>query len=271
MNWHADHDTLSRYAQGQIDEAVAFSLEAHLPACPSCRSALALVADRARLERVWSGVVDQVDRPRGNLVERLLASVGVPDHMARLLVTTPSLRMSWVLAVAVALGFAVLAGRGIGGEPVLFLVIAPLVPVAGVAVAYGAGMDPVYEIGLASPTGGFRLVLIRATAVLLTSVALVGVAALGLADLGWTAVGWLLPSLAFTLLTLALSTAISPYGAAGAVTIVWVIAVLVTERLATEPFAAFGFGAQTLFAAITLTSVLLVVARREAFELRNRV
>jgi hypothetical protein len=55
------------------------------------------------------------------------------------------------------------------------------------------------------------------------------------------------------------------------VTIVWVAGVLVTERLATEPFAAFGLGGQTVIAAITLASVLLVVARREAFERRNRV
>jgi hypothetical protein len=114
-------------------------------------------------------------------------------------------------------------------------------------------------------------VLIRATAVLLTSVSLAGVAALGVPDLGWTSVGWLLPSLALTLLTLALSAAMSSYGAAGAVTIVWVAGVLVAERLATEPLAAFGFGGQTVIAAITLASVLLVVARREAFERRNRV
>jgi hypothetical protein len=271
MNWHADPDTLIQYAQGRIDEAEAFSLEAHLPACPSCRAALASLVDRGRLDRVWRDVVHEVERPQGNLLERFLAWVGVPGHMARLLGATPSLRLSWVLAVAVALAFTVMAARGAEGGVLVFLVVAPLVPVAGVAVVYGPAMDPVYEIGLASPTGGFRLLLIRATAVLLTSAGVAGAAALGLPDLGWTAVAWLLPSLALTLLSLALSTTASPYGAAGTVTVLWVVGVTVTERLVEEPFAAFGFDAQILFGAIAIASVLLVVARRDAFELRSRV
>jgi hypothetical protein len=204
------------------------------------------------------------------VAERLLARVGVPEHTARLLAVTPSLRLSWVLAVAAALGFAVMTAQtGAAGE-LVFLVVAPLVPVAGVAVAYGPGMDPAHELGLASPTGGFRLMLIRATAVLLTSAALAGVAALGLPDVGWMTAAWLLPSLTLTLLTLALSTATSPYGAVGVVTVVWVVGVTVTERLAAEPFAAFGFGAQMLFGAIAVASALMVVARRDAFELRSR-
>jgi hypothetical protein len=191
--------------------------------------------------------------------------------MARLLAATPSLRLSWFLAVAAALGFAVMAARGAEGGALVFLVVAPLLPVAGVAAAYGRAMDPTFEIGLASPTGGFRLMLIRATAVVATSAALAGLAALGLPQLSWTAAAWLLPALALTVLTLALSTAASAYGAAGAVSLVWVVGVTVTERLATEPYAAFGLGAQVLFGAIIVASVLVLIARREAFELRSRM
>lgn len=271
MNWHADRETIVRYAQGQIGEADAFSLEAHLPACSSCRAALASVVDRGRLDRVWREVVDEVDRPRGNVLEQLLARLGVPGHMARLLAATPSLRFSWVLAIAAALGFALVAARSIEEGVLVFLVVAPLVPVAGVALAYGPGMDPAYEIGFASPVGGFRLLLIRATAVLLTSTAVAGVAALGLPDVGWTAAAWLLPSLALTVLTLALSTATSSQAAVGTVAALWVAGVTVTERLAAEQFVAFGFEAQMLFAAIAIASVLLVIARREAFEVRSRM
>ncbi|MDQ4059436.1 MAG: zf-HC2 domain-containing protein [Actinomycetota bacterium] len=271
MSWHAEQDILIAYAEGRIDEVSAFSLEAHLPACPSCRAALASVFNRGRLDRVWHEVVDEVDRPRGNAPERFLTSLGVPHHLARLLAATPTLRLSWVLSVAVALGFAVMAARGAEGGALVFLVLAPLVPVAGVAVAYGAVMDPVYEIGLASPTGGFRLLLIRATAVLLTSATVAGVAALGLPDAGWTAAGWLLPALALTLLTLAMSTATSAYGAAGTVATLWVVGVTVTEKLAAEHLASFGPDAQMLFAVITIAALLLVVARREGFEVRRRV
>ena len=48
----------------------------------------------------------------------------------------------------------------------MFLVVAPLGPLAGVAVAFAGGLDPTREIGLAAPYSGLRLLLIRTAAVL---------------------------------------------------------------------------------------------------------
>lgn len=138
-------------------------------------------------------MLDELDGVRPGPMERTLVRLGIADHVARLLAATPSLRLSWFAALAVALGFAVSAAYT--GAVVVFLVVAPLVPLAGVAAAYGPGVDPTYEIGLASPMRSYRLLLIRALAVLTASMGLAGAAALALPTLNWSTAAWLLPSL----------------------------------------------------------------------------
>ncbi len=52
----------------------------------------------------------------------------------------------------------------------LFLMVAAMLPVAGVAVAFGPGIDPTHEIALAAPMRADRLLLMRAAAVLAASI-----------------------------------------------------------------------------------------------------
>ncbi|MFF6905713.1 hypothetical protein ACFY9Q_07225 [Streptomyces sp. NPDC012389] len=52
----------------------------------------------------------------------------------------------------------------------LLLVTAPVLPLAGVALSYGRHADPLYEVVTSTPSGGLRLLLIRAAAVLAVSV-----------------------------------------------------------------------------------------------------
>ena len=269
--WHADAATLARYAAGAIDEVTADSLESHLVACETCRRALAADADPASLDRMWAGIVDELDVPRAGAVERGLLAIGVRDHVARLLAATPSLRLSWVAAEAVALATAAALasatrGRTADAGLALFLGLAALLPVAGVAAAFGPGVDPTYEVGLASPMRSFRLVVLRALAVLGTSAAIAGVAALAIPDVGWTAAAWLLPSLALTAATLALSTSFRPQLAAAGVTAAWLaVAVTATVRTA-DRFAAFRGSAQLAFAVVLVISCVVLVQRRRAFE-----
>src|SRR5206468_10612326 len=114
-------------------EAGAYSLEAHLLACAECRMLLSPLTDRNAIERMWMDIEEAVDAPRPGPVERVLLRLGLPDHVARLLAATPPLRLSWLGAVAVALVFALLAAHGGHAGLVVFLAMAPLVPVAGVA------------------------------------------------------------------------------------------------------------------------------------------
>ena len=184
MSWHAEPQLLEAYARGKIDPARAFSIEAHVLECGECRMRAAALVDDARLARVWAAVEARVDRPRRTPVESLLVRAGVRGHVARLLAATPSLTLSWLTAVSLCLLFAVAAAHVGPRGLVVFLALAPLLPLAGVAVAYGPGVDPTYELSVASPMRGFRLLLLRAGAVLTTTIVLVGVAALALPQVG---------------------------------------------------------------------------------------
>ena len=71
------------------------------------------------------------------------------------------------------LAFAALAAREDRPGLVFFLALAPLIPVAGIAAAFGPGVDPTFEIGLAAPLRSSKLLLIRCTAVLVASLVLI--------------------------------------------------------------------------------------------------
>lgn len=270
--WHADAALLAHYAADELDDARAYSVEAHLMACESCRTGLATRVDAARLDAMWAEVADRVDAPRPGIVERGLVWLGVREHAARLLAATPSLRLSWFAAEALVLGFAVAAADRAAGGPradlatLLFLMMAAILPVAGIAVAFGPRVDPTYEIGTAAPMRGYRLLLVRATAVLATSVALTSAAALALPGLGWTAVAWLLPSLGLTLGTLALATYLRPLRAAAAVGLTWVSIASISAAARPDTLAVFRPAGQVAFLLVIAVSALVLEHRRETFE-----
>jgi hypothetical protein len=272
MTWHAQDSIIAAYVSGRIDDAAAASLETHLLACEACRGAVSGRVDPTAMDRVWAGVRETIDRPAPGLGERALVRVGIREDLARLLATTPALRASWLGAVAATLLFSVVASRALGGDPLPFLSLAPLVPVAGVAIAFGRPIDPAWELTLSTPTGGFSLMLIRSAAVLATSVVLAGAAALALPGAGWSMVAWLLPALCLTVLSLAASsTGVATTVAAGIVGTVWVTAVLLAARLADEPLAAFAPGAQAAFAALALLASIVVAVRHTSFERPARI
>lgn len=268
--WHADESLLSMYAADELDDARAYSVEAHLVACETCRAALPV--DTARLDRIWAGVADTLDAPSVGVVERGLLSVGVSEHIARLLAATPSLRVSWLAAEAIVLGLAAFTTQQAEGRPqagiatVLFLTMAAFLPVAGIAAAFGPGVDPTYEIGVGAPMHTYRLLLVRAAAVLATSIILTSVATVALPGLGWTAAAWLLPSLGLTVTTLALSTYVAPVRAAFAVGIGWVGVASGVALAPTGDLTVFGTWGQ--FASITIIAVstLVLARRRETLE-----
>lgn len=263
--WHLDDETIDRYADDRLGDAFAASLEAHVIACATCRVAL---AGRVGVDREgWAAVRVRIERPRAGLVECILRGAGVPGHVARILVASPALRLPWLVAVGFSLLFAALASRSLFGDPLPFVVLAPLVPIAGVAAAFGGRVDPLWEVGLSSPTGGFRLTMLRAASVLATSVALTGMAAVLLPDGGWLPVAWLLPSLALTVLALALSsTSLSPIAASVAVGTAWMAGMLVVTRTSSEPLAVFDAAGQWSFALVALVAAAVLVVRRAAFE-----
>jgi hypothetical protein len=152
--------------------------------------------------------------------------LGVADHDAVLLAAAPSLRAGWLWGTVMALGVAALAAASGGARgAVFFLVVAPLVPVAGVAVSYGPDLDDAWEPTMAAPYSSYRLLLLRSTATLLTSVPLAAIGGLLLPGSAWSAATWLLPACAGVALTLAGSTWTSPARAASAVALAWFVVV----------------------------------------------
>jgi hypothetical protein len=215
--------------------------------------------------------VEAIDSPRPRLFERLLLFMRVNDHVARVLAATASLQLSWLLAVAMALAFGVVASNAGGRNVILFLVVAPLLPVAGVAAAYGPGTDPSYEIVASAPMSSFRLLLLRAATVLATTMALAGAASAGLPDVGPLAAAWLLPALGLTVSSLALATVIAPTSAAGVVGAAWLLSVTVAAVAGDDRFAAFGGRGQLVAAAVLVLAALVLASRRDALEIRSHL
>ena len=269
--WHADPATLTAYAGGALDDVRASSLEAHLLTCDRCREGVAVSMPAAAIDRAWEGIVDTIDTPHRSVVERLLLALRVPEHLARLLVATPSLRLSWLVAEALALGFAVIAANAATGRNeeivlFLFLVVAALLPVAGVAVAFGPGVDPTYEIGTAAAMPADRLLQIRATAVLASSVSITALAALALPDLDAIAAAWLLPALGLTIATLALGTWLRPLVAAASVALTWVLFAAAAAVSTQDRLAAFRPAGQVACLAVIAASAAVLAHRHALYE-----
>ncbi|TXS62382.1 zf-HC2 domain-containing protein [Streptomyces sp. me109] len=204
----------------------------------------------------------------------------------------PALRGAWTGAVLlVALGALALAyGGGSGGARPLLLAVAPVVPVAGVALSYGRYADPLHEIVATSPSGGLRLLLTRTAAVLAVSVPLLTAAGLLLPAAGPrlpqspAAAAWLLPGLALTLAALALSGFTNCRTGSAVVGGGWLLALTapvltaggpgpaatgpgVTARLSQQLSLYFtGASTQWGWAAAAALCALLLTARRTAYD-----
>jgi len=163
--------------------------------------------------RVWLGVAAQVWGREPGATERLAARLLRSPGLARALVITPSLMLSWLIAsfAVIAVGAGATAATG---TPFVAL-LAPPVAACGIAFAYGPGIDPAWELSRSVAVGDRLVLLVRALAVFALN-ALIGVlaslaasaagtAANGTTSVGSVTYGWLLPMTAVCLLSLATS------------------------------------------------------------------
>jgi hypothetical protein len=113
-------------------------------------------------------------------------------------------------------------------RPSLVLLIAPVLPLLGVAGTWSRRTDPAWELISGSPRMGLWLLLRRTAVVLLVVIPLLLVA-------GW--VGglspalWLLPCLGLVLTTLALGERVGVVPAAAGIWAVWTLTVLVPSLM----------------------------------------
>lgn len=272
MSWHVPEEDLRAYARGELAAPALWSADAHLGACARCRGVLAEVSDPVALDAGWERLDAELDAPRAGVLESLLVRVGVAGHTARLLAAAPVLRRSWLGAVLVVLLLSVGAGRAphSGEFPTLFLALAPLLPLAGVALSYGPTLDPTYEMAVVAPMHGFRLLMIRTVAVLGVVLGLNGLATLALPEYGLRALAWLLPALALTATGLALTPRLGPVLAPSLVGGAWVGLLVLAQALRADPevpLAPFTVAGQGVAALVAALAAGLLFTFRDRFDL----
>ncbi len=261
-------DLARRYVAGRTTPAETLDVERAMDASPRWRALVGSQVAPARLDLVLAGVVAELDAPKRGVIERLMVRLGLHEHVARLMAATPVLRRSWYLASILVLLFGLAAADPDrpDGSLAVFLVVAPLVPVLGVGLAYGPGVDPASDMTVATPLSGFRLLLLRSVTVLATSVLFGGIGAILIApDHGLRVLAWMLPALALTTATLALATAVPTRLAAGLVAGGWLAIVIAVTRLA-DDLTLFGGPTQPLYLVLALVAGVLLAVRREVFE-----
>ncbi len=224
--------------------------------------------DQARIEANWRAITIEIDAPSPSRVERLLRRFGLPARVTRLVVATPALRRAWYLAtgLAILIGLAGTDASKPREDLFTLLLVAPLVPVLGVALAYGTEADPAHEMAVATPMRGLRLVLTRAAAVVAFSSFWLALAAILAPGRQPMAFAWLIPALSLTSATIALMTFLAPRRAAAVTAALWVVGVIIAQGPATDPLAPFGPAGQVIMILIGLASFGVAVARRQHFD-----
>ena len=212
---------LVRYADDGrgLDDAALWSIEVHLDACADCREKLAANATPAT-----AGLLDRVAISLDQAIE-----TSPPPARQRTQAAGVNRRwLAWTLlpwlAVTVAvLGCGVLLNSAEPSLPSLVLLLAPVAPLPGVAVAWNRRIDPVWELIATTPAAGLAMVLRRTFAVLV--VVLPALLAGGVST-GTSLALTLLPCLAFTAATLVLGAFIGVRRAAIGLGAAWSTAVL---------------------------------------------
>ena len=151
QTWHADEETLRAWAAGAAAPVLAASIEAHLLRCEECRLRTGALSRTTATTAYVAGPHSPTGIDRPAVPPRCWASAWPPpasDGLARPrsccsspcrpLVSVMGLRLPLVMALA------------------------PVAPLAAVALAYGRGAEPAGELALAVPTAGLRLVAARA-------------------------------------------------------------------------------------------------------------
>jgi hypothetical protein len=261
---HVSIEVLERYAAGEPDAPdVWWAVEAHLESCAPCRSLLAdAVARRSPataqlVARVHETLLVEVARsPRMPVrwLARRRSWWAVPTLLPRLGMT--------LLVVLVAVGLDLTNNAAGGRFPSLVLLLAPVLPLFAVAAAWSRGLDPAYELVVASPRAGLDLVLRRTVAALAVVIPL-------LAGAGWV-VGasparWLLPCLAFTVGALALGELVGLHRAATGLALAWAAAVVAPSLIAERSPALLAATSLPGWAVVTGVVVVVLVLRRHAY------
>jgi len=160
--------------------------------------------DDVDLNRVWTGVAAEVWRRRPGGLERTAARLLRSPGLARALVTTPSLLPGWIIASAVVLAAGMVATLGTG-TPFAAL-FAPAVAAAGIAYAYGPGVDLAWELSQSMAVSDRMVLLVRVLVVFGLNAVLGLAASAASGTAAAVTFGFLVPMTAVSALALATAT-----------------------------------------------------------------
>ncbi len=259
-SWHLERELAERYSTGQVGPVLASSVEQHLVGCAACRGLIR--ADESRLDAVWSEIIETVEAPRTGLVERALRGLGVHDSTARLVAATPSLRGAWLTAVCVLLVIAFLAAHASRNGTLVFVALAPVLPVVGVALAFGPQSDPTLEVAAASPYSLIRLLAARTSFVVATTLLPTAAVSFFVPGQGWLTIGWLLPSLAMCSVVLATARRIEPHLSASALSAAWFAVIVWSAARDTSLLVDHGVVVQVLSVGVLLAAAWSLATHR---------
>lgn len=261
QDWHPGEAMLADYAARQTGAAMSASVEAHLIRCAACRADLVPHAPSAVIDTGRDLLRVALVRRRHPFIVRVAHRLGLPDSLATLLTESRAMSDAWLAALIVAFGFAAVADTFSGrvGDAV-FLLVAPLVPVVGVAMVFTNTEPALEQIARATPFSSLRLLLLRTVAVLVTGLPLcLAAAALRMDGPGALAV-WLLPALAGTVLVLALATWFSGEIVAAVVGLAWALTVGIAA-LHQHPSAIVTAPAQLLYLVVAALAALAIAVQ----------
>lgn len=250
---HPSEQMLRRYVRD--DDMAAdqlWAVESHLETCAPCRARL---APEPIATAVWADLAPLIDRtpqmPRTHAWRRRVhgwVSPAAGPWLAMILLVT---------AAAVALDQL----GSVAGVSVVLL-IAPVLPVLGVAASWGRALDPAYELTAATPRAGLPLLFRRTTSVL--AVVVPGLTAASLLT-GLGPSRWLLPCLAFTAGTLALGALVGITRAAIALIAAWVAAIVAPTIAFSRTSVALDLAATPVWAGVLVLGLVVIAVRRMAF------
>ncbi|HET8642427.1 MAG TPA: zf-HC2 domain-containing protein [Pseudonocardiaceae bacterium] len=258
MTDHVSMALLERYATGGqgIAADTLWAVEAHLEGCAPCRERLGEAVVRRSPEA--TALLAAV---RAKLATEVASSPQMPAQATRRVGRWvppgiwPRLAMT-IVVIAAALVLDLLGG----GQFVLL--VAPVVPLLGVAAVWSAGLDPAHELVVASPRAGLFMVLRRTLAVLLVVIPALTVAG---ALAGASPARWLLPCLVFTAGALALGELIGLRWAASALALVWTAGVIAPSVLAARAPLILEPVSLPYWAGLLAVIAVALVLRRDAY------
>jgi hypothetical protein len=259
--WHPDELELTQYVVAEQSMLAGASVETHLLSCGHCRATVAGAVRSDRLAAVQRRIDDRLDALERPWLERLLCKLGLAEADARVLLSAPSVRLAWGIAVVAAALLSVLVASQQPDGRTVYLLLAPMLPAGATAIAYAPRLDPALSIVSATPYRASRLLLIRSVAVGITAGVAVTLASVAVPDWEATAVVWLLPALALTLALLTLSPWLGTGAAAALVGGAWSSVVFALKRSGLDPLLTYSGTGQLVSAALAALALAVLASR----------